>query len=151
MLAVRDRLQREADPGARVAGRLDHDIDIGKRDECNGVGAHECPRAARRVAQVGRRELRLAPSARAQLVARALDVEIGEADEMHARRAAHLREKHRAELAGPDQTDANRPAGGFPFHELGVKVQSGLLFQLSEIGWVPAMSRSRHPSRPRVF
>ena len=41
-----------------------------------------------------------------------VDVEIGDADDVHAGRAARLGEEHRAELAGADQADGDRPAGG---------------------------------------
>jgi hypothetical protein len=53
---------------------------------------------------------------------RARDVEIGEPREMHARRAPHLRQEHRAELAGADQADADRASGGFALGQLGEKI-----------------------------
>ena len=52
----------------------------------------------------------------------ALGGKVRDADEMHAARAPHLREKHGAELAGADQADGHGPAGGLPFEQQGMKV-----------------------------
>ena len=45
---------------------------------------------------------------------------------MHAGRAPHLGEKHRAEFAGPDQGHSDRATGGFALQELGMKIQCNL-------------------------
>jgi predicted homoserine dehydrogenase-like protein len=48
-------------------------------------------------------------------------------DWAHARRAAHLRQVHRAELAGADQADAQRLAVGLPAAQQGMQVHRLLL------------------------
>ena len=45
-------------------------------------------------------------------LARAFRIEIDDHGHLESPRMRHLREKHRAELAGADQRDANRLSGG---------------------------------------
>ncbi len=54
-------------------------------------------------------ELFCGPADAGKAVAGALRRKIGDGNKVHARRAAYLRQKHRAELAGADQGDAQRP------------------------------------------
>src|SRR5207245_1480846 len=62
------------------------------------------------------------PTSRSKLILGARDVEIGDGDEMHAPRRSHLAEKHRAEFAGADQADGDRPSGCLALEQHGVKV-----------------------------
>jgi hypothetical protein len=64
------------------------------------------------------------PAGSTELVPRTRHVEVGDADHMHSARAAHLGEEHGAELAGADQPNGHRTAGGGAFHELGVKIHA---------------------------
>ena len=75
-----------------------------------------------RVAERRRGELLGRPAGGRELAARALDVEIGDRDDMHAARQPRLRQEHGAELAGADQADGDGLAGGFAFEQEGVEV-----------------------------
>ena len=79
-----------------------------------------------RFAQRRRGDRLLVPSRRAQLAQRARDVEIGDGDDVQPARAPRLRQKHGAELAGPDQPDGHRPAGGLAFEQHGVEIHGSL-------------------------
>ena len=68
-----------------------------------------------RVAERRRRELLGRPAGGRKLASRALDVEIGDRDDMQAARQPRLRQEHGAELAGADQADGDGP--GFAFEE----------------------------------
>jgi hypothetical protein len=61
---------------------------------------------------------RVAPADAREVAARAVGREVGDADEVHARRARDLRQVHRAELAGADQADADRLAVGLAPQQL---------------------------------
>ena len=62
------------------------------------------------------------PAGAGELAPRALDVEIGDADDMQAARQPRLRQEHGAELAGADQPDGDRPARGLAFEQLAVEI-----------------------------
>ncbi len=64
------------------------------------------------------------PAGGLELAARPADIEIDDGGEMHAARARDLRQKHRAELAGADQCDRDRPAGGLALEQFGMKVHA---------------------------
>ena len=111
VLAVRERRQAVLDRGDRMAGAFDDDVDRRMRHQRLPVLA-DVGRAAvlQRRVEAGRARLRVAPADPRQVSACAVGREIGDADEMHARRARNLRQVHRAELAGADQADADRLA-----------------------------------------
>jgi hypothetical protein len=54
--------------------------------------------------------------------ARAGDVQVGDACDMHAARQPRLRQKHGAELAGPDHADRDRFAGRLALKQLGMEI-----------------------------
>ena len=64
------------------------------------------------------------PARSFELAACTRDVEIGDADEMHAARQPGLRHEHGAELAGADQADGHRPPGSLAFQQFGMKVHA---------------------------
>ncbi len=127
MLAVLDRLERQADAGFRIAGRLDDDVDVRERDQRLGVRREMSSPRLDGVGERGRRVRFRRPARRLELTARAVEIEIGEADEMQAGRHPRLGQKHRAELAGADQSDPDRPAGGLPLHQHGVEIHETAL------------------------
>ena len=71
---------------------------------------------------------------RARLAARRVGRQVGDADQVHARRARDLRQVHGAELAGADQADADRLAFGGALLELGVEVHVRRPSSVSAIG-----------------
>ena len=130
VLAVRDRRKRVTDAGFRHAGRLHDHLDVGKADQRFGVGRHVGAARLERIAQGRRREGLVLPAGGAKLPPGAINVEIGEADEMHAARAAHLGEEHGAELAGADQPDGHGAAGGLPLQQHGMQIHRPFLHVL---------------------
>jgi hypothetical protein len=90
--------KRMADAGQRIAGRLDHHLDVGLGDHRNAV-----------LDEAGARNALLAPADVAAGGFRPLDVEVGDANDVDMRRGRHLREEHRAELARPDEADPDGP------------------------------------------
>ena len=100
VLAGGDRGPGMDDAGRRAAGRLDDHLDIGIGA---GLGA--------RRDEPGAGDARRIPADRAAGVARPLGVEIGDHRDLDARHGRHLVEEHRAELAGADQPDPDRPSG----------------------------------------
>ena len=91
-----------------------------------GIVGDEGGAGLQRIAEGARGILRRVPSGRRQLAFRARNIEIGEANEMHARGSPNLREKHGAELAGSDQSDADRPPGGFALAQLGEEIHGSV-------------------------
>ena len=106
--------------GMPVASTID--LDAGERDQRLGVGGDvqaaplQCVAERRRGEGLGR------PAGARQLAASAPDIEIGDADDVHALRAPRLRQEHGAELAGADQADRHRPAGRFALEQQGMQV-----------------------------
>ena len=86
VLAVRDRRERMADAGGRNAGRLDDHLDLGARDQRLGIVRDMGAAGLERVAE--RRRGRTHPACQPavlELSLRARDVEVGDADDVHAR------------------------------------------------------------------
>ncbi len=100
MLAGGDRRARMADADGGIAGRLHHHLDIA-RHRLGAVGD-----------EFRRRDPRIVPADGAAGVFRALRIEVDDHGHLEPRRVRHLRQKHRAELAGADQRDADGLAGG---------------------------------------
>ena len=121
---MRDRLDDVSDAGLRHAGRLDDHFDLRTRDQRIGIVGDARRAALERVIERCRRILRERPSGGLELIPRARNVEVGDADDMHALRQPRLREKHGAELAGTDQADGHRPARGLPFEQQGMQVHA---------------------------
>ena len=88
---------RVLDRGDRIAGRLDHDVDLGI---CNELAPVLRDRRALD-------QLRLPAYAR-EIRPCIVGREIGDADQANARRLRHLREIHGRELTRADQTEAQR-------------------------------------------
>ena len=134
------------DAGLGIAGRLDDDLDAGKRDQRLGIGGDVRAPLLQRVAERGRGDMLRAGQPRGrQLAARAPDVEVGDADHMQAPRAPRLREEHGAELAGADQADRHRPAGRRALEQLRVQVHCSL-----SSGGVDASERPTAMSRTLI-
>lgn len=107
MLAVLDRGETQLDAGGGIAGRLDDDVDVGILDQRHRVVGDV--RRARLESIAKRLRLRLfgGPAHFGHALARAIGIEIGEADEVHAGGEACLCEVHGAEFAGADLADAH--------------------------------------------
>jgi hypothetical protein len=122
MLAVLDRRQRVRDAGRRMTGRIDRDVERRMRDQRLRVVAHPGRAAFRRVARRPRRHLLRRPSDARQGIARPGGIEVGDTDDVQAARAARLRQEHGAELAGADQSDAQRFACGVALQQQPVQI-----------------------------
>jgi hypothetical protein len=127
VLAVRDRGERVADARLRDPGRLDDYLDLRTGDQRRRVVADVGTAGLARFGERGRRIGRRVPAGGAQLVARPRDIEVGDAGHVHAGRAAHLGEKHGAELAGADQPDGDGPAGRGALEEFCVQVHGWMV------------------------
>jgi hypothetical protein len=124
---MRDRGERVADAGLGHPGRLDDHLDLRTGDQRRRIVAHMGAAGLVRLGVRARRVGLRVPAGGAQLVACPRHIEIGNADHVHAGRAAHLGEEHGAELAGADQPDGDRAAGRGAFEELGVQVHAPML------------------------
>jgi hypothetical protein len=80
-----------------------------------------------RVVERGGGESGVRPAGERELATGARHVEVGDAHHMHSTCQARLREKHGAELAGADDADGYRAAGGFAFEQLDGKVHRAAL------------------------
>ena len=147
VLVLGERLETMLDRRDRVACAFDDDVDLrmpyqrlpivadvrrslrdGGIDRRRGAALGK-PADAREIRQRGRR------------------IEIGDGDDVHARRLRHLRQVHRAELAGADHADAQRPALRSALGQLGVKAQAGARAQPASAGCSAASGvPSRHGS-----
>jgi hypothetical protein len=111
VLAVPERGERVLDRRDRIAGRLDHDLDLRIGDELLPV-----VRDRRLLDQL------LRPAHSPQVRLRVRRREVRDADKPHPRCPRHLREVHRRELARADQADAQRVL--FPLLQLCVEVHA---------------------------
>ncbi len=110
VLGRREGLERVADAGGRATGGVDDDVHERARDHRVGILGHEGRAAARGRLQRARGEPGVVPADPAQRFARPVRRQVGHRDEVDAGRARRLRQVHRAELAGADQADPDRPA-----------------------------------------
>ncbi len=101
MLARRDRSARVLDADGRIAGRFNDDIHRAARNGACAV-----------IGEDGGRDPLGAPAHGAAGFARTVAIDIDDDGHLQPRRVRHLRQKHRAELAGTDQRDTDRLAGG---------------------------------------
>ena len=115
-------LERVTNAGLRNTGCLDDHLDLRQRNQRLGIGRHMGAARLECIAQRCRGRHLFVPAGAAKLALGARDVEIGDADDVHAARQPRLREKHGAELAGADQADRHRPASGLPFEQHGVEI-----------------------------
>ena len=93
-----------------------------------GVGRDMGASRLERVAERGRRRTPPRPSRRRAAARRARATSRSATrDDMHAARQARLRQEHGAELAGADQSDGHRPAGGLAFEQHGVEIHGTLV------------------------
>ena len=83
--------------GQRVAGCLNHDIDIISWDRCQGI-----------VCKPGGGNPLRGPTDNAGGAPRGVRREVGDHGYLEPRRRWHLSEEHGAKLAGADQTDPDR-------------------------------------------
>ena len=100
MLAGRNRRAGMPDADGGIAGRFHHHVHRAAGDRAHAI-----------VGEGGSCDPRLIPADGAAGLARAVAVEIDDQRHLEPRRVRHLRQEHRAELAGADQRDANRLAG----------------------------------------
>ena len=96
--------ERVGDAGGRVSGRLDDDVERVAGDQ---PAVHRPSRAFPAPSQPARRERGTG----------AIGREVGHARELEPAQPPGLRQEHRSELAGADQREAKRVAGGGPFLE----------------------------------
>ena len=150
MLALRERLQAMVDGGHRVAGAFDDHVDRRMAHQRLPIVADERGAALARVVQrFGRRALRR-PADTLEVGPRRSGRQIGNADQMHARRARNLRQVHRAELAGADETDANRLAIGLALLKFAVQTHcSGSA--LLNTGLADCSAAKSRPGRQQRF
>jgi hypothetical protein len=83
-----------ADAGERVAGRLDHHLDVRIGDQCGAV-----------LDEAGAPDALVVPADGAAGGFRPRRVEVGDGHHVEVRRTRDLGEEHRAELAGADEAD----------------------------------------------
>ncbi len=113
-----------ADAGPGVAGSLDHHVEVLARQQSLGVVAHiGRARGGRGVERGGGVTFRR-PAGLRQRRARVLGVQVGDGEQVHPGGAARLGQEHGAELAGPDEADAQGPALLGPPHELTMEVHA---------------------------
>ena len=126
MLAVAESFQRMLGGSDRIAGRLDDDLDVGLADQGLPIVGEMRVAVAARVVEGGRGGDFGLPAEPRQILPRARRREVGDADQMDARRGRDLRQVHRAELAGADQADAQRIArrGALQKHAMKVHERS---------------------------
>jgi hypothetical protein len=108
VLAVLAARERVADPGSGVAGRVDHDRDLGCGNQRLRVVGDERRAALRGLRERRRRPTLRGPSAARERGTRAIGREVGDRDDVDAGRVLRLREVHRAELSCADQADGER-------------------------------------------
>src|SRR5258708_37351953 len=133
MLAGRNRSARVPDADRWIAGRLDDHLDA-VRGRSRRVGG-ECRG----------RDARVVPADGLAGVPGALRIEIDDDGDFKSRHMRHLRQEHRAELAGADQRDTDRLAGGAAgvegMMEIHVKRSNqGRLFMSSYADGIPVMA-----------
>ncbi len=92
MLALGDRAARVRDAGGGVAGRLHHHLDVRRLQHRRRI-----------VGEARRGDALVAPADAPACLARAVRRQVGDRRDLDAGRGRHLREEHRAELAGADQ------------------------------------------------
>ena len=107
-----------AGAGERVAGRLDDAFDAVEAAERLRVVGDERPTAVHGVAERCGGEFGILPAGAGQRFADLADIEVGNRDDVVAGDLAGLRQHHRAELAGADQSDPDRPSGRVTFGKL---------------------------------
>ena len=83
-----------------------------------------------RVVEGRRGKLLGRPAGGGELASRALDVEIGDRDDVQAARQPRLRQEHGAEFPGADQADGDRAACDFTFEQESVEVHAECLSKL---------------------
>ena len=114
VLAVRRSRGRRGGAGDRVAGGLEDDLDLRSRDESRRAVGDERGAVRRPRRRCLRRSARAGQPVRCER-ARRSGVEVGDADDVDARRCWRLREVHRGELAGADHADPTGPCGAVRF------------------------------------
>ena len=116
-LAVPEGFQCVLDGGNRIAGRFDDDVDLGMADQGAPVVGQKGTAVLACLGERGRaRDLGL-PAQPRQVLPRARRRQVGDTQQMDARRRRDLRQVHRTELAGADHADAQRIRLGRAGHE----------------------------------
>ena len=105
--ALLDRGERMAGADAGIAGRLDHHIQARRGDQGGAVvGQMRAPGRARGI-EIGRVHLLIRPAGVAHEAARAVRLQIGDAEHLQPGRRAGLGEEHGAEFAAADEAHPN--------------------------------------------
>ena len=121
MLPMRKGLQAVLDRCDRVAGAFHTDVDLRVRDHrMPVVGNPRCSCFNSSLRRLGLHEL-LFPSYAGEVGAGSFRRQVGNRHQVYAGCFWNLRQVHRAEFTGADQSDANRPVIGCAPLELGVK------------------------------
>ncbi len=108
-----ERRERVRNAGIRTAGRLDHHVDALVGNRVTAV-----------IGKAGARDARRIPAHGLAGKLGALRIEIGDDRDLKPCNRRRLRQKHRAELAGADQSDADRLAGFEPRGEEGLQAHN---------------------------
>jgi hypothetical protein len=106
-----DRSERMGDPGGGCARRLDHDLDA-----ISGAGVDAA------IDEAGARDPLSVPADPPAGLLGPGRIEVGDHRHFQTRDGRHLGEEHRAELAGADQADPDRPPALSPGGELAHQV-----------------------------
>ena len=109
---------------ARVARRLDHELDLGAPQQHHRiVGQPGRPTAASIGGGTSGGALG-GPADGGQVRPRPARVQIGDPDHLQPRRGRHLRQEHAGELAAADHADPQRPTLGLPPPQLAMEVHA---------------------------
>ena len=109
------------DRGDRRAGAFHDDVDGRVAHQRAPVVTHVRVAVAQRGVEAGRLHALRLPAHAFEVAAGGLGAEVGDAQQVHARRARNLRQVHAAELAGANQADADRAALGRALLQLAVQ------------------------------
>jgi hypothetical protein len=97
--------------GRRISGRFDDDVHALGGDQRVGVVEKDRPATPSRLVERCDADGFIWPSDTLDRLASAVNIEIGDPDDVEPWRSRRLRQEHRAELAGPDHADPDRLSG----------------------------------------
>jgi hypothetical protein len=144
VLVLRERAKAVIHRGDRRAGALDDHVDRRMAHQRLPVVADvRATLAQRGIERGGLRALERPAHAR-QVAACSIGRQVGDAHQVHAWRAWRLRQVHRAELAGADQSHAHRPVRGRALLQQRVQAHAGTRSavvgcRIVRLGWLTAM------------
>ena len=133
MLAVTERRQRVLHRRGRISGAFDDDIDTGMRHQRLPVVADMRASALDGVVEGRCRELFLGPADPREIGLRIRRSKIDDPRQMNAGHARHLRQIHRSEFAGADQSDAQGFSGQLALAQFAEEIHDRSAFSVSRI------------------